>query len=184
MVKYFLEEARERICSPPARSILSPPPDPSLQGPPRAASRGRPGPGLLEPSLPPVSSTSPPKPPVLESKLPDSREPVALTRLPGSAKSFADIQVQLLNGSVCCQHPSHGGAFFRPPLPYTSAWTHSGVSPAWKPPCPWKAGRQTTHLPPRAPDSTLNPCPPSGAWISHVSQHHLPELPARTCEQS
>lgn len=178
MVKYFLKEARERICSP-ARSILSPPPDPPLQGPSRAASRGRPGPRLPEPSLPPPSSfTSPPKPPVLESKLPDSREPVALTELPGSAKSFADIQVQLLNGSVCCQDPSQGGAFSRPPLPYTSAWTHSGVSPAWKPPCPWKADRQTTHLPSRPPDSTLNPRPPSGAWFFHVSQHHLPELRA------
>ena len=153
MVKYFLEEARERICSPPARSILSPPPDPPPQGPPRAASRGRPGPRLLEPSLPPVSSTSPPKPPVLESKLSDSREPVALTRLPGSAKSFADIQVQPLNGSVCCQHPSHGGAFFRPPLPYTSAWTDSGVRRG----NPRVRGRRTDrpHIYPQGPPTAL-----------------------------
>ena len=51
-------------------------------------------------------------------------------------------------------------------------------------PCPWKADQQTTHLPPRPLDSTLNPRPPSGAGFFHVSQHHLPEPPAWTRGQS
>ena len=153
MVKYFLEEARERICSPPARSVLSPPPDPPLQGPPRAASRGRPGPRLLEPSLPPVSSTSPPKPPVLESKLSDSTEPVALTRLckilcryPGTALEWKRV----LPASVPRRGIFQTSFLFPTPVPGpTQEWVRRGN--------PRVRGRRTArpHIYPQGPPTAL-----------------------------